>query len=134
MDKQSDGKIHVTSIYTRAQMDNFKQRLAKAIFERGLAADEIVNNTDYKNFVSNYAQTEIVDKKMENALKGISHRFSNMEFQFNGGNKPPRTYPVINEYQGHDLTKTYFFAKTADGGISVDLVSVVDKRPSILIP
>lgn len=122
------------SIYTKAQMDAFKERLAKAIYAKGIPADEIVNRTEYKTFISNYAQTEIIDKKMKHALQGISHRFSNMEFRFNGGDKPTRTYPVINEYKGHDLIKTYYFAKSTDGQISVESVSVIDSKPTILIP
>lgn len=119
------------SIYSSTQWGDYRERLKKSLYNEGLSAIDITNNTDYKTFVSNYVQTNVVNAATKNTILGISHRLANVELT-KGDVKS--VYPVINEYKGHDLTKIYYFKAGHNGTIEVVVFPVVPDGPVILMP
>lgn len=120
------------SIYKKAQWDNYIEDLKNVLVKYALTADQIVQNSDYKTFISNYVETEISGKTVKNALLGIVHKLSNMEMKTSSG-RVIGVYPIINEYKGHDLTKIWYFTVEHDQVVAKSY-SVIPDKPIIILP
>ena len=117
--------------YTEQQFNAYKERLGIALYENGLSSDEIYVDPTAKNFITNYVQENLIDKKQTYALQGIVHKLAQMDIGV--ANKEGKTtYPIINEYKGHDLQKTIYFRKDKNGSIEIETVPVLTS--AIVLP
>lgn len=119
------------SIYKKSQWDNYIEDLKNVLVKNALTAEQIVNNSAYKEFISNYVEREIVGKSVRNAIIGVVHKLSNMEIK--SGDRVIGVYPIVNEYKGHDLTRIWYFA-VEDGQVTAKTYSVIPDKPIILLP
>ena len=119
------------SIYTSSQWTGYQDRLKKTLYNEGATAVQISSNTEYKNYVANYVQENVVDATTRNAILGIVHRLANIELT-KGDEKS--VYPIINEYKGHDLIRVHYFRVNKSGELEHASMSVTQDRPTIILP
>jgi len=119
------------SIYKKSQWDNYVEDLRRILVQNALASEDIVAKDDYKTFVANYVEREIVGKTTRNAILGITHKLSNMEMRDHTG-KMIAVYPIINEYKGHDLTKVWYFTDKS-GQLEAKCFSVIPDKSILLL-
>ena len=118
------------SIYSSIQMESYRNRLKKALATDGVSSRDIVNNTDYKTFISNYVQTNVIATERADAIAGYVNRLANMEFLARG--TVAQEFTIINRYRGHHLIETIYFAKDGDN-LSTKRIKVIPDASSILI-
>ena len=116
--------------YTRQVWEDYKERLAKTLRDKALDCDQIFNDGKAKNYIVNYTKNELMNEKKdtERLILGTNIRLSHMEIESTAGT---RTFPVVNEYKGHHLMKTYYFHKKEDTSIVMEFVEV-DPKPLII--
>lgn len=122
------------SIYTEPQFYDYIGRLRTALFRNGLSSLDIVNDSVCKQYITNWVQTEVIDKKERDKICGVIKTLANMEVHFSGPDRDPIVYPIIHEYKGHHLIKSYYFARGTRPGEVVTAESIpVLKEKAILI-
>ena len=116
--------------YTEKVWNEYKERLANTLREKGVTCDQLFNDPDLKNFVTNYMSTEILTEKKdrERILTNTNIRLAHLDIETDQG---IQTYPIVNEYTGHHLQKTYYFYKDENDSCKMGCVEVVTK--SILL-
>ena len=99
--------------YTEKTFNEYKVRLANTLMQVGLDSDTIFKDSQLKQFIVNYVENELMNEKKDNEriILGTNIRLVHMEIETSDGKK---TYPLINEYKGHHLMKTYYFYKADD--------------------
>ncbi len=113
--------------YSEKTWNDFKERLVTRLLEKAIDCDEAFENTDVKNFISSYVEKELLNEKKDNErlLLNINIRLSNMEIHSSYGKK---IFPIINEYVGHHLFKTYYFYRDSDNSIKMGCEEIVKKQ------
>ena len=108
--------------YTEKTFNEYKVRLVNTLIKEGLDADQIFNDSEAKAFITNYVEQELMSEKKdtERLILGTNIRLVHMEIDSPRGKK---TYPLVNEYKGHHLMKTYYFYKK-DNKIQMGVVEV----------
>lgn len=116
--------------YTKDVWDEFKIRLTNELSEKALDNDQIFNNSEYREYIVNYVDSELLSSKKESErlILGINIRLAHMDIETSDGKK---IYPIINEYKGHHLMKTYYFYKTDN---KIDMGCVEVRKSTIIIP
>ena len=99
--------------YTEKTFNEYKVRLANTLMDNGLDSDEIFKDPQLKQFIFNYVENELMSEKKdtERIILGTNIRLVHMEIETSSGKK---VYPLVNEYKGHHLMKTYYFYKYND--------------------
>lgn len=117
--------------YREKVWKEYKMRLANTLREKALDCDEIVKNPEAKSFITSYVNNELMDEKKdrERLLLNTNIRLANMDIETSNGKK---VYPLINEYKGHHLMKSYYFYKEEDS-IKIGCVEV-NPKPTIILP
>lgn len=112
--------------FNSVTIEDYKARLGHALSSNGISCDEIANNTEYKNFIYQYADEELIKKEMRHKLMGETYRMAvtDLEKYSSNSEKTKLLFPIINKYHGHSLVETFYFAKDNDG-IKVCSVPVV---------
>lgn len=116
--------------YTKKVWDDYKERLAYTLRERALDGEQIFNDPVAKAFILSYMEKELINEKKdtERLILNLNIRLVHMEIETTSGK---RVFPVVNEYKGHHLMKTYYFHKEDDGKIIMDCVEV-NPKPLII--
>lgn len=116
--------------YTKKVWDEYKERLAYTLRERALDGEQIFNDPVAKAFILSYMEKELINEKKdtERLILNLNIRLVHMEIETTSGK---RVFPVVNEYKGHHLMKTYYFHKEDDGKIIMDCVEV-NPKPLII--
>ena len=117
--------------YTEAIWNEYKERLVNTLREKAIDADTIYEDTDLKNYIVSYVESELMNEKKDNErlLLNTNIRLVHLEIDSKNGKK---VYPLINEYRGHHLMKTFYFYKDQDNQCKLGCVDV--KQSSIIIP
>ena len=117
--------------YTKKVWEEYKLRLTHTVQEKALDADQIFNDPDAKNYIVSYMEKELINEKKEaeRLLLNTNIRLVHMDIETNTGT---RTFPLVNEYKGHHLMKTYYFHKEDTGNIKMECVEV-NPKPAIII-
>lgn len=115
----------MSTSYSEKEFNTYKERLASALLTDGIDADTINENSDYKTFISNYVDSEIVQKKHKFAILGITHKLAHMDINYQDTGK---IYPIVNEYKGHDLQKTIYFSKGSNEDIIINEIPVKESK------
>ena len=117
--------------YTEKQWEDFKDRLAKTLREKALDSDQIFKDPDVKNYIVSYVESELLTEKkdFERLATNTNIRLVHMEIESSAGK---RTFPLINEYTGHHLMKSYYFYKDEFNKCKMGCVEV-NETPLILI-
>ena len=112
--------------YTEQVWIQYKERLANTLREKALDTEEIFNDPDAKNFITNYMENELMSEKKdaERLILGLNIRLAHMELETSEGK---RVFPIVNEYKVHHLMKTYYFYRDEDHSIKMGTVEVVKK-------
>lgn len=118
--------------YTRETWEEYKNRLAAILREKALDGDQIFKDPETKNYIVSYMESELLSEKKENErlILGTNIRLVHMEIETSTGK---RVFPIVNEYKGHHLMKTFYFYKREDGSCDMACVEVKN-TPSIIIP
>ena len=116
--------------YTEHEWETFKSKLATTLREKALDSDQIFKDPDVKNFIVSYVEAELLSEKkdFERLALNINIRLVHMDIETSSGK---RTFPIINEYNGHNLMKTYYFYKDNSGQCKMGYLEVKDS-PVIL--
>lgn len=116
--------------YTERQWNDYKARMMTTLPKDAASGQEIAEDPNFKQFVSNFVMSRVEDpeKKEADRKAGISQRLANMEVKSSMGTI---MYPIVNEYKGHYVMKTYYFKK-GPGGYQVKTIEVVPT--GIIIP
>lgn len=122
MEVKPAGKIP----YTEKIWNEYKLRLARTLREKALDSDQIFSDATAKNYIVNYMETELINEKKdtERLLLNTNIRLAHMEIDTATGT---RIYPIVNEYTGHHLMKTYYFYKEDNGSCKMGCVEVNPK-------
>lgn len=117
--------------YTKNVWDEYKLRLANTLREKALDSDQIFTDPVTKNYIVSYMENEILSEKKENErlILNMNIRLVHMDIETSTGK---RVFPLVNEYKGHHLMKTYYFYKTDDGRCEMGCVEV-NQKPKIII-
>ncbi len=96
--------------YTEKVWNEYKSRLAHELRTNALDSDQIFKDATAKQLIVSYMEQELVNEKKEaeRLILGLNIRLAHMELETSEGN---RTFPIVNEYKGHHLMKTYYFYK-----------------------
>ena len=118
--------------YTRETWEEYKNRLAAILREKALDGNQIFNDPVTKNYIVSYMESELLSEQKENQrlILGTNIRLVHMEIETSMGK---RVFPIINEYKGHHLMKTYYFYKQDDGSCAMGCVEV-NEKPAIIVP
>lgn len=116
--------------YTKKVWDDYKERLAYTLRTRALDGDQIFNDSVAKGFILSYMENELMSAKKdtERLILNLNIRLVHMEIETASGK---RVFPVVNEYKGHHLMKTYYFHKEENGKVIMDCVEV-NPKPLII--
>lgn len=97
---------------TKNDMDNYKTRLANALLKDGIDCDMVNDDALTKQFISNWANDNIISKNTQNRIMGITYKFSYLDLDKHSKTEESerRTFPIINKYNGHNLIDTTYFA------------------------
>lgn len=116
--------------YTENIWNEYKKRLAITLRERALDGDQIFNDPIAKEYIVSYMEKELINEKKdaERIILNTNIRLVHMDIETNSGT---RTFPLVNEYKGHHLMKTYYFHKEDDGKIVMECVEV-NSKPLII--
>lgn len=116
--------------YTERQWNDYKLRMMTTIPKDAATGDEITNDPDFKQFVSNFVFGRLEDpqQKEKDRQNGITFKLTNMEVNSSEGTF---VYPLVNEHRGHYVMKTHYFKKEA-GGYVVKTIEVVPT--GIIVP
>lgn len=116
--------------YSEKTWNEYKERLARTLRERALDGDQIFKDPAAKAYIVSYMEQELVNEKKdtERLILNINIRLVHMDIETSSGK---RTFPLINEYKGHHLMKTYYFHKNDNGEIRMECVEV-NQKPLIL--
>lgn len=117
--------------YTEKQFNDYKERLARTLMDKALDSDSIFMDTEAKQFITNYVETELLSeqKDMERLILNLNIRLANIDINTSTGTK---NYPVINEYKIHHLVKTYYFYRDTETK-SIKLGTVEVKKSPLII-
>lgn len=117
--------------YSEKQFNSYKTNLTDRLIQYGLDCDQIIAHPTAKSFIAAYAENEVINerKDLSRKLQGITMKFTHMDIQV--GKENVRTFPIINEYKGHHIMKTYYFYE--DGATSTMKVGCIEVNPSPLI-
>ena len=104
--------------YSEKTWEEFKERLVTTLMSKALNCDQIFEDTDAKNYIVSYVENEVLNEKKDNErlIMNVNLRFSNMEIE---GKMGKQVYPIINEYKGHHLFKTYYFYRDEENSIQM---------------
>ena len=91
--------------------EEYRSRLATALIKGGYDADSIANDSEMKQFISNWVEQNVINDKTKNALIGITHKLAHMEIA--GAQKG--TFPIVHQYLWHNLQCSIIFVKDSDG-------------------
>ena len=99
--------------YSEKIWNDYKVRLADTLRKKALDSDQIFKDPVTKRFILSYMEKEIVNehKDFERLTLGLNIRLVHMDIEDSIGK---RTFPLVNEYKGHHLMKTYYFYKDGD--------------------
>jgi len=115
---------------SKREFNNFKIRLEREIIVRGLTCRELEKDTEAKNFVSNFANVNILDRETSNKIQNITYKFAHIEISKRSSSKEDSLeFPVINKYIGSELEGSFFFEKCDDGKIQEVFI---ETRPKII--
>ena len=116
--------------YTKNVWDEYKERLAHTLRTRALDGDQIFNDPVAKAYIVSYMEKELVNEKKdtERLILNINIRLVHMDIETSSGK---RTFPLVNEYKGHHLMKTYYFHKDENNKIIMECVEV-NPKPQII--
>ena len=117
--------------FTPKQWDDFKERMMTIIPREALSSDDVLRDPVAKQFIHNYAEANFIDPDRVAKLKlqGITFKFANMEIDTGG--KEPVSYPIVNEYKGHHIYRTGYFARDGQS-IVMKYIDVVPEKKIIL--
>ena len=117
--------------YTEKIWNEFKERLIDTLLKNALDAEQIYNNSELKNFIVSYVEKELLNEKKdaERLILNMNIRLVHLDIESSTGK---RTFPLINEYTGHHLMKTYYFYQEENGSCKMGCVEVNPKK--IIIP
>ena len=116
--------------YTKKVWDEYKERLAHTLRNRALDGDQIFKDPKAKAYILSYMETELMSEKKETErlILNINIRLVHMDIETSSGK---RTFPLVNEYKGHHLMRTYYFHKDDAGKIIMECVEV-KQAPQII--
>ena len=128
-----DERLHKPGFipFTEKQWINFKERMITIIPREAISSEEVLRDPDAKQFIHNYVEANFIDPDRVAKLKlqGITFRFANMEIDVGG--REPVSYPIINEYKGHHIYRTGYFAREGKA-IVMKYIDVVPEKKIIL--
>lgn len=115
--------------YTEKVWNDYKVRLADTLRKKALDSDQIFKDPVTKAFILSYMEKELVNEKkdFERLTLNINIRLVHMDIEDSTGK---RTFPLVNEYKGHHLMKTYYFYR--DGTTCKMGCVEVDPKPLII--
>lgn len=118
-------KLRYQLQYKPRDFEDYKNRLAIALSNNGLSCSELVKDSTYSNYVKNCAADMIRNNATKNRIMGLTLRLDNVDLASytKDGSRLEEAYPVINEFAGHFLRKTYYFVKI-EGGVKVEAIDV----------
>ena len=127
MELKPAGKIP----YTEAVWNEYKERLVNTLREKAIDADTIYEDVDLKNYIVSYVENELMNEKKDNErlLLNTNIRLVHLEIDSKDGKK---VFPLINEYHGHHLMRTFYFYKDLHNQCTLGCVDF--KQSSIIIP
>ena len=113
--------------------DEYRSRLASALLKGGFDADTIANDSEMKQFISNWVSDNVIEHKTANALIGITHKLAHMEIE--GAQKG--TFPIVHQYLWHNLQCSIIFVKDDQGHpiveripVEKEIITAIDPNPN----
>lgn len=118
--------------FTEKQWMEFKERMMTIIPREALSSEEILRDPEASQFVRNYADANFCDPIQVEKFKqiGITFKFANMDIDV--GKDSPISYPIVNEYKGHHIYRTGYFARDGKSFV-MKYIDVVPER-KIIVP
>lgn len=120
-------KPRVTKVDDKV-FEGYRSRLATALLRYGYTADKITQDTELKDYIGNFVQTNVIDNKTKDAIIGISHRLAHMEVS---GNQEG-VFPIVHQYKWHNLVGSIIFYKDENGRCVHEMIPV--EASPIVIP
>lgn len=119
--------------YTPKEFIEFKKRVGVLVAADGISCNECLQNAEYKNFIANYTNKHFIKDAASNILERYTYKLNTLTLgSYTVVGKMTVDYPVVQQFKGHFLVKTIYFAKGLNGEILVKEIYVKEK-PIILV-
>ena len=101
--------------YTAKEFLDFKERLGILIQQDGISQDDCNTRADIKQFIENYTLKHFIKDRKDNILARYTYKcswFRLGKYSKVLGARYEIIYPFVQQYKGHFLVKTIYFARS----------------------
>lgn len=118
---------------TKKEFEMFRIRFGSELSKRGLSCTELIEDTEAKEYVSNFVTNNIISKENINRIQNITYKLANMQIvgYALSEEKSLVEFPIINKYIGRTLVGSYFFERFDN---KINEVFIELKSQAIIIP